>query len=115
MPLDFAVEPEALLQTVRLFLAVFLINSLESVPGGAFRDHGAGRGLPAGEKEPRGKWLLALLGLASLGSGYYIAQTADSPLKAVNVFFLAVIFVVIGTYLLFYDRQYRALKGAEKE
>ena len=97
VPLDFAVEPEALLQTVRLFLAVFLINLLWNLfrvaRSGITELVGASR---AGEKEPRGKWLLALLGLASLGSGYYIAQTADSPLKAVNVFFLAVIFVVIN-------------------
>lgn len=102
VPLDFAVEPEALFQTVELFLAVFLVNLLYNL-------YRAGRSKlselvgasKAGEKEPRGKWLLALLGLVSLGTGYDIAQTADSPLTAVNVFFFAVILVIIGTYLLF--------------
>ena len=69
VPLDFAVEPEALLQTVRLFLAVFLINLLWNLfrvaRTGITELVGASR---AGEKEPRGKWLLALLGLASLVS-----------------------------------------------
>ena len=115
VPLDFAVEPEPLLQTVRLFLAVFLINLLWNLfrvaRSGITELVGASR---AGEKEPRGKWLLALLGLASLGSGYYIAQTADSPLKAVNVFFLAVIFVVIGTYLLFMTGSIVLLKALKK-
>lgn len=115
VPLDFAVEPEALLKTARLFLAVFLINlawNLFRVARSAISElAGASR---AGEREPRGKWLLAVFGLASLGGGYYIAQTADSPLTAVNVFFFAVILVIIGTYLLFMSGSIVLLKALKK-
>lgn len=115
VPLDFAVEPEALLQTVKLFLAVFALNlayDLFQVMRGRLSEMvGASR---AGEKEPKGKWLIALAGLVTLGSGYYIAQTADSPLTAVNVFFFAVILVVIGTYMLFISGSIVLLKLLKK-
>ena len=115
VPLDFAVEPEALLQTVKLFLAVFALNlayDLFQVRRGR-RSEMVG-GSRAGEKEPKGKWLIALAGLVTLGSGYYIAQTADSPLTAINVFFFAVILVVIGTYMLFISGSIVLLKLLKK-
>lgn len=115
VPLDFAIEPEALLQTVKLFLAVFALNlayDLFQVMRGRLSEMvGASR---AGEKEPKGKWLIALAGLVTLGSGYYIAQTADSLLTAVNVFFFAVILVVIGTYMLFISGSIVLLKLLKK-
>ena len=115
VPLDFAVEPEALLQTVKLFLAVCALNlayDLFQVRRGRLSEMvGASR---AGEKEPKGKWLIALAGLVTLGSGYYIAQTADSPLTAINVFFFAVILVVIGTYMLFISGSIVLLKLLKK-
>ena len=54
-----------------------------------------------GEKEPRTKWVLALVGIVFLGIGYCIALTTESPLEAIPKFFLAVICVIIGTYALF--------------
>ena len=36
-----------------------------------------------------------------MGAGYVIANTTDSPLEALSLFFLAVLLVIIGTYLLF--------------
>lgn len=59
----------------------------------------AGKAL--GEKEPKVKWVLLLLGVISLGSGYGIALTVKSPLRALLLFFVAVILVIIGTYCLF--------------
>ncbi len=58
-------------------------------------------GTNLGEKEPKVKWLLAILGLLTLGAGYYIAIVTDNPLSAIFLFFVAVILVIIGTYLLF--------------
>lgn len=55
----------------------------------------------AGEKEPRVKWILVLVGTAALGTGYWMAQTIESPLEAILWFFVAVIFVMLGTYCLF--------------
>ena len=55
----------------------------------------------AGEREPKAKWLLALLGFICLFIGYYIAITTESPLSALSLFFVAVVLVMAGTYLLF--------------
>lgn len=54
-----------------------------------------------GEREPKAKWLMALLGFICLGSGYYIAVTTKSPVTALGLFFAAVLLVMAGTYLLF--------------
>lgn len=55
----------------------------------------------AGEREPKAKWLMALIGFVCLGSGYYIAITTESPLEAIYMFFTAVLLVMAGTYLVF--------------
>ena len=54
-----------------------------------------------GEREPKTKWVLLILGILSLGAGYVIAVTTKSPLEAYLLFFVAVILVIIGTYCLF--------------
>lgn len=59
------------------------------------------RGNNTGEKEPKAKWLMALLGFLCLGIGYYLAITTESPITAITIFLLAVILVMAGTYLLF--------------
>lgn len=59
------------------------------------------RGGNTGEKEPKAKWLIALLGIACLCTGYGISLTIKNPIMALLYFFAAVIFVIIGTYLLF--------------
>ncbi|MBF0819422.1 ABC transporter permease [Streptococcus acidominimus] len=56
-----------------------------------------------GEKEPKGNWLLAMLGLVCLGIGYYLS-ISSSQISAVVVlyrFFIAVLFVIVGTYLFY--------------
>ncbi|MDE6775479.1 MAG: ABC transporter permease, partial [Ruminococcus sp.] len=59
------------------------------------------KGGNTGEKEPKAKWFLALSGIIFLGAGYYIAVTVKNPIKALMLFFIAVILVIVGTYLLF--------------
>lgn len=54
-----------------------------------------------GEREPKTKWLLTLLGFAALGTAYTIAITVKAPLEALSAFFLAVILVIFGTFALF--------------
>ncbi|MGT2887342.1 FtsX-like permease family protein [Streptococcus didelphis] len=56
-----------------------------------------------GEKEPRGNILLALLALMSLGMGYYlsISSTKIAAMAIISRFFIAVILVIIGTYLFY--------------
>ncbi len=55
----------------------------------------------AGEREPRTKWLLVLLGVLTLGGGYFLAIATKNPIEAMLWFFIAVILVIVGTYCLF--------------
>lgn len=55
----------------------------------------------AGEREPRTKRLLVVLGAVTLGAGYATALTVADPFTALAYFFLAVVLVMIGTYCLF--------------
>ena len=72
------------------------------------------KGSNVGEREPKTKWMMTLLGIISLGLGYYIAQTVESPLQALQMFFIAVVLVMIGTYLLFTSGSIAALKLLKK-
>lgn len=53
------------------------------------------------EKEPRGSWIFGIVGVIALGSGDAIAVRMKASMDAVTSFMLAVILVVIGTYLVF--------------
>lgn len=72
------------------------------------------RGSQAGEKEPKARIILVILGVLCLGGGYYISITATSPLETVGLFFLAVIMVIVGTYCLFTSITIAVLKLLRK-
>ncbi len=101
-PIVFQVTPLPLLLTCGLFAAVFLVlliyNRLQvhlNSPVSLMR------GQQRGEKEPKTRWLLALTGIAAMAAGYVIANSVDNPMKALAVFFIAVLLVIVGTYALF--------------
>ena len=54
-----------------------------------------------GEKPPKANWILALLGLAILAGAYYLAISIQEPMTAFALFFVAVLMVIVATYLLF--------------
>ncbi len=54
-----------------------------------------------GEKPPKANWFFGLLGAVTLGFGYYLALTLESPMAMMMGFLLAVVLVMIGTYMLF--------------
>lgn len=68
----------------------------------------------AGEREPKVKWVLLVLGVLALGGGYYISVTTESPLKAIALFFVAVLLVIVGTYFLFVAGSIFVLKALKK-
>lgn len=53
------------------------------------------------ETPPKVRWVLAVAALLFLGAGYAMAVTIKDPVNAMVLFFVAVIFVIIGTYLFF--------------
>lgn len=68
-----------------------------------------------GEKEPKARWVAAFLGVACLLGGYYISVTSTNPLAAFGLFFLAVILVIVGTYLFFLAGSVAWLKLLKKK
>ena len=67
-----------------------------------------------GEREPRSKWILALLGAVCLAAGYIISLRTNAALYAIQYFFPAVILVIIGTYLTFIALSIVMLKALRK-
>lgn len=53
-----------------------------------------------GETPPRANWVLGILGVLILGAAYYMAVTIEDPITAINIFMVAVLMVILATYLL---------------
>jgi len=97
-----AVSPVSLMSTLGLFFFISLLTfTYNSISIKRLNPSELLKSSSAGEKEPRVKWVVFILGLLTLGGGYVIAITIESPLKAIALFFVAVILVIIGTYCLF--------------
>ena len=54
-----------------------------------------------GERIPKRNWLYGAAGVVLLGVAYYLAVSIEEPLAALANFFVAVVMVIIGTYLVF--------------
>lgn len=67
-----------------------------------------------GEREPRSKWILALLGAVCLAAGYIMSLRTRTAYAAIEYFFPAVILVIIGTYLTFIALSVVVLKALRK-
>ena len=98
----FQMEMTSVFMTGGYFLAIYFVTFLYNL----CKIHLSNpvellHGTEAGEKEPKTKILMTLIGLCCIGFGYYFALTTKSPMAAMNTFFIAVILVVIGTYALF--------------
>lgn len=98
----FSITPIAVVFSVLLFGGIFFLLLLYTVIKIArLRIVALLKDENKGEKEPKSRWILAIIGLGLIGYGYYTAQTVQNPIKAITVFFFAVIAVIIGTYLVF--------------
>ena len=98
----FSITPIAIVFSVLLFGGIYFLLLLYTVIKIArLRIVALLKDENKGEKEPKSRWILAIIGLALIGYGYYTAQTVQNPIKALLVFFYAVIAVIIGTYLVF--------------
>lgn len=98
----FNLSLRALSATAILFTIIFIVvlfNNLRQIH--LSKPIELLHGEQTGEKEPKTKWLLSIVGFITLGLGYYIAITTKNPIAAMSMFFVAVILVIIGTYCLF--------------
>lgn len=96
------IEVPAIRETLAIFGVIhllILLNSLRQIhltnPLELLRSESAG------EKPPKANWVLALLGAVLLGGAYALAVSIEEPISALLWFFVAVIMVILGTYLLF--------------
>lgn len=113
--LGFYVSGGAILTSVILFGAIFFFIFLNSLRQIHFsKPVELLRGGSVGEKEPKTRWLMAFLGLACLAAGYYISITINNIAEAFALFFLAVILVIAGTYMLFTAGSVFLLKALRK-
>lgn len=98
----FNVPFEAVLLSVEIFGAIFIILTIKSLfQIRKSRPLELLRTANVGEKPVKANWVLALLGLILLGGAYYMSISIKEPLTAILMFFVAVIMVILGTYLLF--------------
>ncbi|HEL0614651.1 TPA: ABC transporter permease [Streptococcus equi subsp. zooepidemicus] len=102
--LELQINPVAFIYTTLIFAAIFgllevvgLIKIRKTSPLMLFRHK------EQGEKEPKGNLLLAALSIILLSIGYYISlsSTKLTALDTLYRFFIAVIIVIIGTYLFY--------------
>ena len=95
-------QPTVFILVILIFGAIFLglifINAFRIARMNALQ---LSREKASGEKKGRFLSLQTILGLISMGAGYYLAVTVENPLNAVLIFFVAVLLVIFGTYLLF--------------
>ena len=81
-----------------IFLVLIFLNALRIIRMDALQ---LSREKAKGEKKGRFLVLQTLVGLITLGSGYYLAQSVKDPISATVTFFIAVLLVIVATYLLF--------------
>lgn len=101
-PLDFSVNLKDMLMTVLVFLVIFAVIFFDSIRQITFTNtidllHSSNKG----EKEPKANYIMAIIGVLFLGVGYALSQLVQQAYSAMSLFFIAVIFVIIGTYALF--------------
>lgn len=96
------IEPKAIYYTVSLFLAIFAVILLRMLIF-IFRTKPVDmlKSETAGEKPPKANWILAIVGLIILAGAYWIAVSIEEPMEAMLWFMVAVLMVIVATYLLF--------------
>ena len=111
----YYVTPLTVIPTVGFFLALdFFIFLLNRISVALMKPVELLQSGSAGEREPKIKWIMLILGIISLGAGYYLAITTESPLNALMLFFVAVLLIIVGTYFLFVAGSVFVLKMLRK-
>ena len=96
----FSVSMTSVVMTLIVFTVIFFLIYLNSVRQVRFSSPiELVRADKAGEKPPKANWIVGVPGLVILGAGYFIALRIQQPMAALMWFFVAVILIIIGTYL----------------
>ena len=102
VPMGFSVSGKAIFVTLIVYSGIFLLCLLKNIRAVLKSSpiellHSSN----AGEREPKGRPLLTAGGILMLGGGYAIAILTSNPIQALTNFFVAVLLVIFGTYMLF--------------
>ncbi|QXE20656.1 ABC transporter permease [Clostridium sp. 001] len=112
----FSISVPSIIKTLIVFCSIFFVTLLSNLfQIKILKPIELLKGSEQGEKEPKTKWIMTIIGLAALCGGYGIALNVKSPLAALNLFFGAVILVMIGTYALFTAGSIAVLKFLRKQ
>ncbi|MBQ8087296.1 MAG: ABC transporter permease [Clostridia bacterium] len=113
--LGFYISWETLFWVLALYLAIITFCTLNGVRKIAVSSPlMLLRSASQGERPPKTRGLLALIGALCLGAGYYLSFTTENPITALPVFFEAVVLVIIGTYLSFLTGSVALLRLLQK-
>ncbi len=93
---------DAMWKTVKIFALIYLLLLLNSLIRVArSKPLELVKSNKVGERVPKLTWVFAVLGVILLSFAYYLAVSIDEPLTALVWFFVAVLLVIVATYLLF--------------
>lgn len=96
------ISASSLLQTLLIYGGISLLLCLHSLLKVRFsKPLALMQSGAVGERIPRLNWLYALVGVVLLGVAYYMAVSIEEPVTALAYFFVAVLLVIAGTYLVF--------------
>ncbi|MGO0094007.1 FtsX-like permease family protein [Streptococcus suis] len=114
--LHFGIAPLAFVMTAFLFAGIFFLLELLAIRTiGKTSPLILFRASEKGEKEPKGNVLLAALGVVGLGIGYYLSLSSKAEgVALIFRFFIAVLFVIAGTYLFYISFMTWYLKARRK-
>lgn len=96
------IDFESIVKTILVYLVIFLVVLIGNIirvrklkPLELLKES------EKGEKEPKANIVLTIIGIICMVTGYVLAQSTKNIMDAMVIFFIAVILVIIGTYLLF--------------
>lgn len=98
---DLSISPLSIIMSVGIFSVIFLLIYLNSL----FQIRKSTaislmKSESSGERPPKANIFIGTIGVVILGAAYYIAVSIESPITAIALFFVAVIMVIIATYLI---------------
>ncbi len=99
---SFYISTESIIYTLMVFVPIFLILMIKAlIQVSASKPLELLKNENLGEKPPKANWVIAIIGAIILAVAYYLAIVISNPSDALFVFFIAVILVIVATYMLF--------------